>query len=139
MDSLSLVIEQKEYLLLKRFINLSGYHKDKILLKNLARLSSDLEIAQIYPAIDMPKNVVRINSIVTITSKDIDVKTFQLVLPSEDKSDQRNVSLLTHLGAAVIGQMEGSTITLDHPSSIKKFKITKVNQQNKNISLDMVL
>ena len=139
MDSSSLVIEQKEYLLLKRFINLSSYHKDKILLKNLARLSHDLEMAHIYPDIEMPNNVVRINSIVTLSSKYFDMKTFQLVLPAQDKLDHMNVSILTHLGAALIGQTEGSTITLEHLSSLKKVKITEVIQQNKNISLDMVL
>lgn len=139
MNSENLVFEKKEYILLKRFINLSGYHKNKTLLKNLDKLSSDLEKAQIYSDVEMPKNVVRINSIVTITSKDYHEESFQLRLPAEDKLDQSNVSLLTPLGTALIGQKEGNMITVDYVSNKKTLIITKVNQQNKNISIDMVL
>jgi regulator of nucleoside diphosphate kinase len=139
MDSASLVIEKKEYILLKRLINLSGYYKDRTLLKNLEKLSSKLETAQIYSEDEMPNNVVRINSIVTINSKDNHQENFQLVLPAKDNSNQSNVSLFTHLGAALIGQMEGNEITVDYASNKKTLLITKVSQQNKNISLDMVL
>jgi regulator of nucleoside diphosphate kinase len=139
MDSASLVVEKKEYILLKRFINISGYYKDRALLKNLKKLSSELETAQIYSEDEMPKNVVRINSIVTTTSKDNHKETFQLVMPVKDNSNLSNVSLFTHLGVALIGQTEGNEIIVDYVSNTKTLIITKVSRQNKNISLNMVL
>lgn len=139
MDSASLVIEQKEYILLKRFINLSTYQKDRTLLKNLERLSSELETAQIFSEDKMPTNVVRINSIVTITSKDNHQNTFQLVLPVEDNSDQGKVSLFTNLGTALIGQTEGNEVIIDSIANNTTFRITTVIQRHKNIGLDMVL
>ncbi len=139
MDSGNLVFEKKEYILLKRLINLSSFYKDKSLQKNLEKLASELETAHIHSEDEMPKNVVRINSIVTIASKEDYQKSFQLTLPSEDNSNQSKVSVFTHLGAALIGQIEGNTITLDYVSNKKNFRILNVTQQNKNISLDMVL
>lgn len=139
MDSGTLVIEKKEYILIKRLIYLSNFYKDKSLQKTLGKLSCELETAHIYSENEMPKNVVRINSIVTLTSKENYQKGFQLVLSSEDISDQGKVSIFTPLEAALIGQTEGNQITLDYESNEQTFEITKIYQYNKNISLYMVL
>ena len=139
MESSNLVFEKKEYLLLKRLINLSFYVNDETSLNTLEKLSSSLEKAQINHDLDMPKNVVRINSMVTLSFMDLHVSTLQLVMPSENQSGQNKVSIVTLLGAALIGQREGTTITLKDSTRIMKFKIIKVNQVNKNISLDMIL
>lgn len=139
MESSNLVFEKKEYLLLKRLINLSVYVNDETSLNTLEKLSSSLEKAQINHDLDMPKNVVRINSMVTLSFMDLHVSTLQLVMPSENQSGQNKVSIVTLLGAALIGQREGTTITLKDSTRIMKFKIIKVNQVNKNISLDMIL
>lgn len=66
-------------------------------------------------------------------------ENFQLVLPVEDNSEQTKVSLISHLGAAIIGQQEGNEITVDYLSYRKVFTIKKVSQQHKIISLDIVL
>ena len=139
MESSNLVFEKKEYLLLKRLINLSVYVNDETSLNTLEKLSSSLEKAQINHDLDMPKNVVRINSMVTLSFMDLHVSTLQLVMPSENQSGQNKVSIVTLLGAALIGQREGTTISLKDSTRIMKFKIIKVNQVNKNISLDMIL
>ena len=139
MESSNLVFEKKEYLLLKRLINLSVYVNNETSLSTLEKLSRSLEKAQINHDLDMPKNVVRINSMVTLSFMDLHVSTLQLVMPSENQSGQNKVSIVTLLGAALIGQKEGTTISLKDSTRIMKFKIIKVNQVNKNISLDMIL
>jgi len=139
MNTENLIVEKKEFILLKRFITLSSYHRAKTLLRHLKELSSNLETACVYSEDEIPKNVVRINSIVTVSTKRGGKKDFQLVLPSKENSSQNKISLLSCLGAAIIGKIEGSTITLDTPSNKKILRIEKVSQQNKNISLDILL
>ena len=134
-----LVIEKKEYVLLKRLMNLSGFYKDDTLRKSVIKLSGELETAQIQDETDMPRDVVRLNSELKVRSKVGWQKTFQLVLPKESNLEQDRISITTPMGAAVIGYAEGDSIKWDFPTGEQQLTIEKVVQKKSHINLDMVL
>lgn len=134
-----LLVEKKEYVLLKRSVNLSTFYKDKYLRSTLEKLSHKLENARVCSEDEMPKNVVRLNSKVTIASTCGHEETFQLVLPSKMTSKKNQISLFTEKGVSAIGRKEGQSFSLNVPSERNRYTIVKVNQQNKNIGIDMVL
>ncbi len=135
----NLIIEKKEYVILKRMMNLSGYYKDETLRKSVKKLVGELDLAQICDEADMPKDVIRFNTMITIASKNGWRKKFKLVMPND--SDVRNdkISILTPMGAAVMGYAEGDSLVWEFPSGEQKLTIEKVEQENNYISMNMVL
>lgn len=135
----SLVIEKKEYVLLKRCMNLSGYYKDDTLRDSVKKLLGELESAQICDEQDMPKDVIRFNSTITIVSQNGWQRKFKLVMPNDSDIKNDKISILTPMGAAVMGYAEGDSITWQFPSGEQKLTIEKVEQKNKYINVNMVL
>ena len=135
----SLLIEKKEYLLLKRLMNLSGYHQDNTWRKSIRKLAGELETANILDEDDMPKDVTRFNSNVTIVSENGWHKKFKLVLPSKNDVKNNCISILTPMGAAVMGYAKGDSIVWEFPSGNQKLTIENIDQQNESININMVL
>ncbi len=134
-----LYIEKKEFLLLKRFMNLSGYYKDNTFRKSVEKLVGELESAQVCDDADMPKDVIRFNTTLTIGAEKGWRKTFKLVMPKESDVKNDKISILTPMGAAVMGYAEGDSITWEFPSGEQKLIIEKVVQENKHIDANMIL
>ena len=64
----SLILEKKEYVYLKRILNVSGYATDFEVQKSLLKLSKELKSAHIVDEEEMPNDVIRFNSKVTVIS-----------------------------------------------------------------------
>lgn len=131
----SLILEKKEYVYLKRLLNISGYAGDFETQKSLNRLSEELKNAQIVDEKDIPADVIRFNSRIMVLSESGWERTLQLVIPSEKNTKQDKISILTPMGAALFGYSEGDTIEWDFPSGKQKIRIVTVtqdNQQKKN-------
>ena len=135
----NLIIEKKEYVLLKRFMDLSGYYKDDTLRKSVKKLLGELESAQICDEANMPKDIIRFNTTITIGSENGWRRKFKLVMPNDSDVKKDKVSILTPMGAAVIGYAEGDSLIWEFPSGEKKLTIEKVEQENKYINANMVL
>jgi len=135
----NLVIEKKEYVVLKRLMNLSGYYKDDTLRKSVKKLAGELETAIICDASHMYDDVIRFNTTVTIASVSGWHKTFKLVMPTDSDIKNNKISILTPMGAAVMGYCEGDTVLWEFPSGEQKLTIKKVEQENEHINLNMVL
>lgn len=135
----NLVIEKKEYVLLKRLMNLSGYYKDETFRMSVNKLLCELETANIMDDAEMPYDLVRFNSVVTIGSKKGWKRTFQVVLPKESNVKEDKISISTPMGAAVMGYAEGDSIVWEFPSGEQHLTIEKVVQEKKHIKLDIVL
>jgi len=135
----NLVIEKKEYVVLKRFMNLSGYYKDDTLRKSVQKLAGELETATVCDASDMYDDVIRFNATVTIVSENGWQKKFKLVMPTDSDIKNDKISILTPMGAAVIGYSEGDSITWEFPSGEQKLTIEKVEQENQHMNINMVL
>jgi regulator of nucleoside diphosphate kinase len=98
-----------------------------------------MESARICEEVDIQEDVVRINSIVTIVSEKGWYKKFQLVLPKESDVKNDKISILTPMGAAVIGYAEGDSLVWEFPSGEQKLTIEKVKQENTFINVNMIL
>ncbi|MGS0527392.1 GreA/GreB family elongation factor [Zobellia nedashkovskayae] len=133
-----LVIEKKEYVLLKRFMNLSGYYKDETLRKSVEKLVGELESAQIYDEAEMPEDVIRFNSTITIVSENGWQKKFKLVVPTESDVNSGRISILTPMGAAVIGYAQGDALIWDFRAGEQRMLIELVEQEHKYININSI-
>ncbi|HBR54702.1 MAG TPA: transcription elongation factor GreAB [Flavobacteriaceae bacterium] len=124
----SLIIEKKEYVYLKRILNISGYAEDFETQKSLQRLSTELKSAQIMNEDEMPEDVIRFNSKVMVYSENGWEKVIQLVAPADKDAKQNKISILTPMGAALYGYSEGDKIEWDFPSGKQIIKIVTVTQ-----------
>ncbi|MRI00002.1 transcription elongation factor GreAB [Kriegella sp. EG-1] len=135
----NIVIEKKEYVLLKRLMNLSGYYKDATLRTSVKKLVGEMALAIIQDEADMPTDVIRFNTTVTIVSESGWKKTFKLVMPVDSDVKNNKISILTPMGTAVIGYSEGDSIEWEFPSGTQELTIEKVIQENEHINLNMIL
>ena len=135
----NLVIEKKEYVIIKRVLNLSGFQQDSTLQKSISKLSKEMESATIYDEDHMPDDVVRLHTIVTVTTKNGWRKSFKLVLPKESDFKNDKISLLTPMGAAVLGYAEGDSLLWNFPSGEQKLTIEKVEQQKTPMNINSEL
>jgi regulator of nucleoside diphosphate kinase len=135
----SLVIEKKEFVLLKRLMNLTGYYKDDTMRLSVKKLAGELDSAKIFDEAKMPNDVIRFNSTITIVSMNGWQRKFKLVMPNESDVKNDKVSILTPMGAAVIGYAEGDPLVWDFPSGKQQLIIKKVEQENHFINANLIL
>ena len=74
-------------------------------------LLDELERAQIVADKDVPKDVVRMGSTVTFKSDDGHTRTLKLVYPADESLDEHRISVMTPVGAALIGLGMGQSIS----------------------------
>jgi regulator of nucleoside diphosphate kinase len=126
----SIILEKKEYVILKRLINLSGNYKEDSRKNSVLRLQKELETAIISEENEIPNDVIRFNSFVTIETNDGWSNTFQLVSPTESNFADKKISVLTPMGSAVIGYAENDEIQWEFPGGVKTLKVVEVKQNN---------
>lgn len=127
-----LIIAENEYVKLEKILNLNKVEESKTVKKYILKLQEELRDAIIVPDNEVPKDVVRLNSSVTVSSKDDKwKKTFELVLPNESNIVEDKISLLLPMGAAVMGYAKGDFILWDFPGGVKELKVLKVLQKEK--------
>ncbi|MCB0388382.1 MAG: GreA/GreB family elongation factor [Winogradskyella sp.] len=124
----SLILEKKEFVTLKRLLNLSGNYKDASRKNSVLRLQNELESAIVSNEDEMPDDVIRFNSEVTIVSSDGWENSFQLVSPTESNFSHKKLSVLTPMGLAVMGYAKGDVIDWEFPGGAKSLKVTEVKQ-----------
>lgn len=134
----NIILEKKEYVFLKRLLNVSNYYKDHNTKNSLKKLSEELTNAIIYDNEKMPEDVIRINSMVSIQSGTWQTD-FQLVIPTERNISANKISVLAPMGSAVMGYALGDTVTWNFPNGSKELTITSVKQAEKPIDIDVLL
>lgn len=135
----NLVIEKREYVLLKRLVNISGHYADETQRESIKKLAGELEQAHIRDEADMPSDVVRFNTWITIGSKNGWHKKFQLVMPKESDVKTNKISVLAPMGLAVIGYAQGDSVVWNFPTGEQQLTILKVEQEENSINIDMLL
>jgi len=131
----SLIIAKKEFVILKRLINLSGNFKDAVEKRSVYKLSKELETAIIQDGDEVPDDVIRFNSEITIRANDNWKYTFKLVLPTESDVSKHKISILSPMGTAVIGYAEDDKILWEFPQGMKTIKIDNVTQSDQIVIL----
>ena len=135
----SLILEKKEYVYIKRILNISGYVGDHKTQKSLTKFTEELKTAHILDEEEMPNDVVRLNSIVTVTSGNNWERTFQIVQPSEKDIKNNKISILTPMGAALFGYSIDDIVRWDFPTGMKELKIIGVAQQIQDKNSDVFI
>ncbi|MBD3890975.1 GreA/GreB family elongation factor [Olleya marilimosa] len=133
----SLILEKKEYVYLKRILNISGYGNDTNVTKSLVKLSEELKTAQIVNNDEVPEDIVRFNSIVTIASENGWEKELQVVIPMDKNVVLNKVSVLAPMGAALLGYSKNDTIDWDFPGGAQKIKIIDVQKEESLKGIDI--
>ena len=123
----SLILEKKEYVLLKRIMNISYHLDDPIIRNSINKLNKELQLAMICEDTEIPADVVRFNSKVTIDS-DTGTQEFFIVPPAKNDLLRKRISVMSSLGAALIGCSEGDRIEGDFNNGFEKICIKKVLQ-----------
>lgn len=125
-----LIIEEKEFLIIEKLLNLNKIAESITAKSHILKLQDELRNAtKVVPENEMPKDVVRLNSIVTVSSQDSAwKKTFTLVVPSESNVAESKISLLMPMGTAVLGYAKEDAILWDFPGGLKELKVVNVIQ-----------
>jgi regulator of nucleoside diphosphate kinase len=74
-------------------------------------LLDELERAEIVDDKAVPADVVRMGSTVTFKSDDGHTRTLKLVYPADESLDEHRISVMTPVGAALIGLGTGQSIS----------------------------
>ena len=74
-------------------------------------LLSEMDRAKVVQDGSVPDNVVRMGSTVTFKSDDGNTRTLKLVYPADESLDDHRISIMTPVGAALIGLSEGQSIS----------------------------
>ena len=135
----SLILEKKEYIYLKRILNISGYVDDHETQKCLMKLSEELKTVCIVDEKDMPNDVIRFNSIVKIVFNNGVEKTVQLVIPMDKDVKNNKISVLTSMGTALIGYSQDDSIIWDFPKGKQQITIIDVDQRKTYNGFDIVM
>lgn len=100
---------------------------DVTIRESLDKLYSELEQAEIREEVDLPADVVRVNSIVTIQSPSGRKEGLQLVMPLEADLKLNKLSVFTVMGSALVGYREGTTISWKLPKGEETIFLEKVD------------
>lgn len=90
-------------------------------------LEKELKRATLVATSELPDDVVRLNSTVTIS--DEKKKVIKLVVVTPEKADitQRKISIASPMGAALIGMGQGQQVSWNVPAGKKTFTILDVS------------
>jgi regulator of nucleoside diphosphate kinase len=105
----------------------------------LAKFAEELKTAHILDEEEMPEDIVRLNTIVTVTSGNDWEKTIQIVQPSEKDVKNNKISILTPMGAALFGYSVDDIVQWDFPTGMKELKIIEVAQQAQVKNLEVLI
>jgi regulator of nucleoside diphosphate kinase len=96
--------------------------------ESLQRLRADLDRALAVDAAVLPPDVVALNRRVRLQDlTDGEVDEWVLTLPAQAKAEERRLSVLAPVGAALIGYRAGDEIEWPTPGGMRRFKILGVS------------
>lgn len=126
----TLIVTEKEYQLFKSLIETS-HTVDPIEKKSHRKLYEQLKTATIVKEEKFPQKCVRLYSIVTIQTSFGRKDGMQLVLPNEGDLSKRKLSIMSPMGSALIGYIEGDKVPWNLPMGTEDILIEKVLNNDK--------
>lgn len=122
------VFEKREYIVLKRILNFHRHYDDFLSKEVFHILSDGLARASIKNNEEMPSTIVRLNSKVTLANEDGQTFTVRLVLPSEKNNGVKSLSVISVLGANLIGLKVGERVLNGLPPQSNTVEIVEVER-----------
>ena len=97
---------------------------------NLDLLEKELYRAVLVDPQNIPRDVITMNSKVSITDTDsVEKMTYTLVFPSAANIAENKLSILAPLGMALLGYRKGDVIKWPVPSGIRKLRVDEIVYQ----------
>lgn len=124
-----IIIEEKEFELLKNIITAAQNSSDRTYILSIRRLQKELQSAKIVSIDDIPEDVIRMNSTVTVQMQANIVRDFTIVLPEKSNLEQNKLSVLSPMGLALLGYATNDTILWQFPAGETMITILKVSQK----------
>lgn len=122
----TLIIEKKEYKKLRSYLENAHYGNDQVFKRAIGSLLNELKTAKIVPEEEMPDDVVRFYSNVTIQTPFVNGITYQIVTPEESNLKENKISILSPMALALFGYAENDSIEWQFPNGINTLMIRKV-------------
>ncbi|WP_437371008.1 GreA/GreB family elongation factor [Maribacter litoralis] len=126
----SLVLEESEFLAIKKHLENNLSIEDYAHKNVLEILAQNMAMAMVLNTADIPFDIVTINSTIKVTGASGVHQTFKIVPPEQNDVKQHKISVISSLGASVIGRAVGDRISFGLPGEIMSLVIEKVNQPN---------
>ncbi|MBE0391327.1 GreA/GreB family elongation factor [Flavobacterium sp. PL002] len=133
-----LIVDKKEYSLLMRSIADSRSQEDKIYRESLKKLKLELLTAKVIEDEIMPDDVIRFNSIVSISTPYNVERSYQIVAPEKSDILQNKISILSPMALALFGYAKGDKIIWEFPSGMNTIEIIAVKQQKSLLKKESV-
>ncbi len=101
-----------------------------LIAKHLQQLAEKVEEADVVPAADMPGDVVTMNSEVTLVELETAERSLvRLTYPSSASPGERRFSILSPMGAALLGSTVGATVEFESSGGRKKYRVESIVYQ----------
>lgn len=111
-----------------RLRNLIEAHKGSR--DDLTRLRTELDHARVVEQVDIPADVVTMNSRARLRDLDDEEEmTFTLVFPENASIEHDRISVLAPIGTAMLGQRQGDEFEWEVPAGRVRLKVVKVLYQ----------
>ncbi|QED37699.1 GreA/GreB family elongation factor [Antarcticibacterium arcticum] len=123
-----IIVEKKEFALLRNIMGMAHYHKDDSYKTSIEKLNDELKSARVVHRRDLPEDVIRFNSTVTIQTAFDVKKSYQIVTPEKSNIKLNKISVLAPMGLALFGYAQGDEILWKFPVGESFIKILEVNQ-----------
>jgi len=93
----------------------------------IAQLESQLSEARIIEDLDIPADKVYIGAVVNLEDLDTgEAMEYTMVSPEEADYETNKLSILSPIGKGLMGQSEGTEVTVDVPAGTLRYKIIKI-------------
>ncbi|AEV34383.1 transcription elongation factor [Owenweeksia hongkongensis DSM 17368] len=123
----TLILAKSEYDIIKDLLSKVG-SKDAVHIACYNKLRGELVNAKVLEDAEIPKDVVRLNSMVDIETPSGYFGGYKVVLPKDGNVQQKKLSILTPMGSALIGYAEGDRVMWSFPGGDKEIMIKNVFQ-----------
>lgn len=134
-----LILEKKEYVCIKRVLNLLEFNQNPSNKESLSKLLEELITAEVLDEKDMPLDVIRLNSRVRVQTKNGWKEDIQVVLPNEGDLSKKKISILKPMGAALIGYAQDDIVTWQFPMGVQEVQIVSVLQDKSSNKLQIII
>jgi regulator of nucleoside diphosphate kinase len=98
--------------------------------ESLDALTAELNRAEIVSSAVISPMVVTMGSLVSIVDLDTSERTqHRLIFPGQGKGDDNEISVLSPIGASILGYRSGDKVEREVPAGVRRFRIAKVDNQ----------
>ena len=122
-----LIIAKQDYDIIMSYVKRGFLRTTK---QDAENLESELKKAKVVQNEELPEDVVRLNSTVTI-KEEMDNKVMELTVVTPEKANIKNrlISIMSPVGTALIGFRKGQKVKWKVPAGKKTFTIVNVQNQ----------